>query len=226
MNKSWRFLYLLLSLIMLLAACQSNTKENQDQPKSIASGHTHLNDAAVIPSVDSTKIRTTNEHGGTSYGMGSSVYSMIGSSGLHSDGFSKHLESRLSGAGIDGVKVLVIDDMVILAAESRTSTASQYDPVQQKVLSITGGQSGRGPEPNSPPGTLGSGGAIDNNLDMAANRIKDFMGGNVKVLTVTGSEAVNTIQRIQDNAGGSSMSAQVLSDNIRTILQLALVSKK
>lgn len=225
MSKSWKFKALVLVTMLLLSACQFSAKQNHTEPMAVAADHRHLNDPSLIPSTDSKKIRTTNEHGTTSYGLGSSVYSMIGSSGLHSEGFSKHLESRLSGAGIAGVKVLVIDDMVILASENRTTAGSRYDPVQQKVLSIGGGQSGIGREPNRPPGTVGSLGAQDYNLDTAAVRIKEFMGGNVKVYPVMGKEAVDAINRIQENAGGPSISAQVLTDQLRTILQLALASK-
>jgi hypothetical protein len=57
-------------------------------------------------------------------------------------------------------------------------------------------------------------------------RIQEFMGGNVKVYPVMGKEAVDAINRIQENAGGPSISAQVLTDQLRTILQLALASKK
>src|SRR4051794_6991794 len=87
--------------LLALAACQQNTTDRSNAaPQSAAPTNqtTHSTaDPSLIPADNSHKLRTTNEHGGTSYGMGSSVYSMMGSSGLHSEGFSSHLESRLSG---------------------------------------------------------------------------------------------------------------------------------
>jgi hypothetical protein len=215
----------LLGLLMVLTGCQQNTAANQP-PQVQAHSAAHPQgipnpDPSVIPSVDGHKLRTTNEHGGTSYGLGSSVYSLIGSSGLHSGGFSSHLESRLSGEGMDGVKVFVFDDTVILAAETRQATASSYDAMQQKVLSNTGGQSGRGPEPGSPLGTLGSSGTPNDNLGQAEKRVKEFVGGDVKVLTVTGAEAVKAIERMRTAAGSSTLSPGTLSDDLRKLLNMA-----
>ncbi|WP_248924705.1 hypothetical protein [Paenibacillus hamazuiensis] len=219
--------------VLALTACQRGANQNaagntgqagNTQMSAQSADHTqgmHVHDAGVIPSVNSHKLRTTNEQGGTSYGLGSSVYSLIGSSGLNSDGFSSHLESRLSGAGIGGVKAFVFDDTVILAAERRQSSGSAYDPLQQKVLSPHGGQSGRGPEPGNNPGTMGSGGATDDNLAQAEQRIKDFVGGNVKVLKVTGTDAVQTIERMRKNAGSPSVSASAVADDLRKLLNMA-----
>jgi hypothetical protein len=219
-------------IALTLTACQQRNndslqharaiQESTDNELKARSNNPHIGGAdgnpAVIPSVDRVKTRTTNEFGTTSYGMGSSVYSLIGSSGLHSEGISAHMESRLSGAGIDGVKVFTLDDRVILATEKRSKTSSRYDPVQHKVLSNTGGQSGRGPEPNSNVGTLGSGGAKDDNMELAAEWVRNQMGQQVKITKVINPEAVKVINRIrsQDDASPKALSAE-----IRKLLELA-----
>ncbi|MCZ8521634.1 MULTISPECIES: hypothetical protein [Paenibacillus] len=224
--------------VLALTACQQNTnqnasqtanqtgKANQLQTQSAAgtSDHTqgtHLHDAGVIPSANSHKLRTTNELGGTSKGLGSSVYSMIGSSGLHSEGFSSHLESRLSGAGIEGVKVFVFDDTVVLATDHLQKSGAQIDSLQQKVLSPHGGQSGKGQEPGTSVGTLGSNAGSDDNLGQAELRIRDFIGGNVKVIKATGAEAVQTIDRMKANASSSSLSPSELANDLRKLLDMA-----
>jgi hypothetical protein len=226
MKTQLKLILLFTGAVTLLTACQQRSTENQVNTRSAPVQQlTHINSASVIPSENGHKTQTTNERGSTTYGLGTSVYSLIGSSSLHSDGFSSHLESRLSGEGISGVRVFVFDDTVILAAESRQASASQYDPLQQKVLSSTGGQSGKGPEPNQDIGTQGSGKTADDNLAQAEQRIKPIMGGNVKVLTVTGSEAVEAINRIRKNTAASA-SPQVISDDLRTLLKLTASNAK
>jgi hypothetical protein len=214
-----KHLLLFTGVITLLTACQQRNIQNETNVQSLPTGHiVHLNNASVIPSENGLKTRTTNEHGGTTYGMGSSVYSMIGSSGLHSDGFSSHLESRLNGEGISGIKVFVFDDTVILATKNRQNTSSQYDSMQQKVLSNTGGLSGEGPEPNSDVGTQGSRKAADDNLQQAEKRIKAIIGGNVRVLTATGAKAVEIMDRIRNKAAASS--PKEVSDDFQSLLKI------
>jgi hypothetical protein len=221
MKRHVKLIVLFTCIAMLLMACQRGSDVNQVKTQSAPVGHdAHLKHPDVIPNQFGPKIRTTNEQGNTTYGLGTSVYSLMGSSGLHSNGFSSHLESRLSGEGIDDIKVFVLDDSVILATEIRHATSAQLDPMQRKVLSPTGGQSATGPEPNNDVGTPGSGKVADDNLSQAVQRIKEMMGGDVRVLTVTGARAVRTIDRIRTNttAGGSS---QALSDDLRSLLKMA-----
>jgi hypothetical protein len=233
MKVTQKLTILSIAAAIALPACQqipaapNAAAKAQSVPAPLVNGHTHMSDASVIPSLGAPKVHTTNEHGGTTYGLGSSVYSLIGSSSLHSDGLSSHLESRLSGAGIDGVQVLAVDDMVIVAAESRKPTASRYDPMQQKVLSNTGGQSARGPEPGKPIGTLGTGQTVgDDNLDEAENQIKQFLGPNVKVVKVAGQQAVKAINRIRANRTDPYASPQAVSNNIETLLRMAANNRK
>ncbi|MBD2843939.1 hypothetical protein IDH44_01935 [Paenibacillus sp. IB182496] len=189
-----------------------------------AHGMTGMHGEAFIPGASGVHSKTTNERGATTYGMGTSTYSRIGSSGLQSEGFSSHLESRLSGAGIDGVSVLVIDDLVVAATEREEMTASQYDPMQRKVLSQTGGFSGHGQEPGSRVGTYGTepepGMEQDNNLEQAVDKIHEFMGANVKILTATSPEAVELIQRIRSEAHGE-RPGRGMADDIVKLLELA-----
>ncbi|MCQ6562443.1 hypothetical protein [Paenibacillus mendelii] len=215
---------------MALTGCTANNGQAKVEVQSVRQshdpyrGHTaNLSDANVIPSADRMKIRTTNEYGHTTSGMGTTVYSRIGSSGLNSDGFSTHLESRLSEAGIDGVTVFVIDDMVVLAADKRETTATKYDSMQQKVLSGTAGFSGHGKEPNSKAGTFGTGNTMGDNLEQAESRIKSFIGGEVRVLKVTSAEAVKTIKQIRTYADNGGTPKQVAA-GVQKLLELA--SKK
>lgn len=182
-------------------------------------------DNRAIPSVDRMKTKTTNEFGGTTYGLGSSVYSVIGSSGLHSQGLSSHLESRLSGAGLSDIRVFALDDMVILASGKRGTSAYRYDTMQQKLLSNTAGMSGKGPEAG--PGTRIGTNAVGNNdthdnMAQAKRWIQDNMG-NVRVYTVTSPEAVKTIDRIRAHAG--SASPRRTAADIQRLLQIAMASK-
>jgi hypothetical protein len=218
--KKATFILFFAAALTMATACQQRSTGNQVNVQSAPMDHTaHMNNPSLIPKIDGPKIRTTNQYGTTTYGMGSSVYSLIGSSSLHSDGFSSHLESRLSGEGIHGVQVFVFDDTVILAAKERYPTGSKYDPMQQKVLSDTGGMSAKGKEPSRDIGTYGSGNVTNDNLKEAEHRIRTIMGGNVKVLTVIGPQAVELINRIRSNAVSSS-SSKVVSDDLQKLLKM------
>ncbi|MBW7457781.1 hypothetical protein ACFOLF_29740 [Paenibacillus sepulcri] len=181
-----------------------------------------LRNPNIIPSAGHMKVQTTNELGKTSYGMGSNVYSVIGSSGLHSEGLSQHLESRLSGMGINNVSVFVFDDSVVLAAAKRELTASQYDPMQEKVLSGTGGFSGRGTEPNSRIGTFGAGEKVSaDNIDMAEKQIETLIGGSVHVIKIVNPEAVKTIKQIRSYSENPEAHPSQIADGINKLLRLA-----
>ncbi|RIX48614.1 hypothetical protein D3P08_24225 [Paenibacillus nanensis] len=181
-----------------------------------------MRDSSLIPSENGQKTYTTNNLGQTTYGMGTSVYSMIGSSGLHSNGFSAHLESRLSGAGIEDVRVFVFDDTVVLATAKRDASASSSDELQRRLLDPQEGMSARGVTPR-----LGIGGVTGNssntdhdNLTMAASQIKTLMGAEVKVLTVEGAEAVQAIEKIRAGALADNMSPDQIARDIGNLLRL------
>lgn len=229
MNVRRRWLALPLGLILTLGACQPSGTDGGEAAEDMQSAavrpaadarSAQPADPSAIPSEAGPKFRTTNERGQTSYGLGTSVYSLIGSSGLHSDGFSSHLESRLSSEGIDGVKVFVIDDMVVLGTEEPHATAAEYDPLQRKVLSFTEGLSAKQDQFGAEE-TRGGSGAAEDNLTRAAGRIQDFIGGRVKVATVTGKRAVETIERIKAEMHSDKMSPQALTGDIVQLLREA-----
>ncbi|SEO12952.1 hypothetical protein [Paenibacillus sp. OV219] len=211
-------------VLLLLGGCASTNTEVKQQG-------THaehmLHEAAVknpyvIPSANGVKTMTTNRSGSTTNGMGTTVYSMIGSSGLHSSGFSAHLESRLSGVGISDVRVFVFDDTVVLATDKRVPNASRYDDVQMKLLSPNEGISGNGSTPGHGLGGMaGTDTSSHDNLTLAADKIQDFMGGGkVKVLTVESAKAVQTIEQIRADATADKLSPAKIAGELQTLLQI------
>ncbi|MGO4369648.1 hypothetical protein [Paenibacillus sp. 2TAB19] len=213
------------AIVLTVAGCASSIT---DEPKThVQSDHAQhakmLSNPDVIPSENGPKQFTTNKQGHTSSGMGTNVYSMIGSSGLNASGFSAHLESRLSGAGIPDVRVFVFDDTVILAAEKREASASKYDAVQRKLLDQTEGLSSKGYSPGTGLGGMnGTDQGSHDNLSMAASQIKTFIGADVKVLTVTGPRAVRAIEQIREGALADNISPARLAASFRTLLELVL----
>ncbi|MGE5701060.1 MAG: hypothetical protein ACM32O_00880 [Clostridia bacterium] len=180
-------------------------------------------DAAVIPSIDSAKQRTTNQHGTTYSGMGSSVLSRMGSSGLHAGGISMKLESILSSAGMDGVKVFVIDDTVILGDGGKgTTKSSQYDELQSKLLSNTSGTSGTGRKrAQSMAGTMGTKGIPMNNREQARKEIERFTGGNVRILVVEHQAGLQAIDRLRANMQKKGVPIQKVVDDVKILLNHA-----
>jgi hypothetical protein len=247
MTRFNKMAFLILGALLLLPACQNPVRQqsadrdrrdlanhqqaidNQLKAHSVQPPHHAGNlDLRAIPSVDRQKTRTTNEFGGTSYGLGSSVYSVIGSSGLHSQGLSSHLESRLSGAGLTDIRVFALDDMVILATERHKTTAYHYDSLQQKLLGGTSGLSAIGPEtgPGVKIGTKSAGdSATHDNLAQAERWVRDNMGS-VQIYTLTGPVAVKTIDRIRSRAANRSSSPRQMAGDIQKLLQLAMRSGK
>ncbi|BBH20722.1 hypothetical protein Back11_20670 [Paenibacillus baekrokdamisoli] len=229
--KGLKLLSVLTIGAFLMTGCQTNVNRKQVEVKTVLPGHTPahqmklLQDASVIPSTDRIKKQTTNEHGLTTYGLGSSVYSQIGSSGLHGDGISNHLESRLSSKGIKDVKVFVFDDTLILATVKRELTATRYDPMQEKVLSGTAGFSGRGKEPGKRVGTYGTGDKVTgDNLDMAAKELQTILGGKVHVLKIVSPKAVETITRMRSYTDDPTAHARHFGQDIQLLLELAAKS--
>lgn len=221
MKKTTTFLSVALAAFTL-AGCSYGTSPNMNAQSAQSTQSPHhakaLHDPSVIPSETGPKVHTTNKHGKTTNGMGTSVYSMIGSSGLHSNGFSAHLESRLSGLGISDVRVFVFDDTVVLAAAKRETSASQYDELQMKLLNSNEGMSSNGVTLDG--GVKGKDTGKHDNLSMAASQIKSLMGAEVKVLTVTGDRAVKAIEKIRTDALAKDLSPSVIASDIRVLLEL------
>ncbi|MDQ6419519.1 hypothetical protein RB620_08745 [Paenibacillus sp. LHD-117] len=215
-----------LAAMLLMSGCNAAMDSDKTDIEAHSvdhEGHAKmLRDPNVIPSENGIKQQTTNRQGSTTNGMGTSVYSTIGSSGLHATGFSAHLESRLSGAGIPDVKVFVFDDTVVLATAKRTASASHYDSVQMKLLSPTEGLSGQGTAPGQGLGGMsGTDESAHDNLSMAAEQIKGFMGGgDVRVLTVESDKAVRMIDKIRKDATAAKLSPAMVAADIRSLLEL------
>lgn len=226
MKKKWLKLTApILGAALALSACGGqqgqSAAESTDHLTDVVDNTTgrtkDLNDSYNIPSQHSTKTRTTNENGESSSGMGSDVNSLIGSSGIHEGGISSHLESRLKGNGIQGVKVFVLDDTVILARTKPETTSNQYDRLQNQVLSGTSGASGKGELKGIPGKTK----ATDDNLVKARDQMTKMFNGDVKIMTVTDPKAVDLINQIKKNLKSASPSSKTLSDNISTLVNMA-----
>jgi hypothetical protein len=224
-----------MAAMMLLGGCgdaatnDANETDRMDAHTADHAGQVKmLRDPSLIPSEHGMKQQTTNREGNTTSGMGTSVYGLIGSSSLHASGFSAHLESRLSGAGIPDVKVFVFDDTVVLATAKLSASGSDYDSVQMKLLSPYEGLSGQGTAAGEGLGGIkGTDAAPHDNLSMAAEQIQGFMGGgDVRVLTVVSEKAVRIIDKIRADATADKLSPAVIAADIRTLLELAAKGKK
>lgn len=181
-----------------------------------------INDGLIIPSETGVKKQTTDEHGGTSHGTGTNVYSLIGSSGLHDGGISSHLESRLGGEGISGVKVFVLDDTVILARATPTVTSTRYDSMQEHTLNGVDGVSRNDinikTKGNTPPTTTDA--DMDDNLEHAKSYMNQVFNGQVQTLTVTNPKAVELIDKIKNNLKAESVPYETVSKDIITLVKM------
>ncbi|MEH7095891.1 hypothetical protein [Neobacillus vireti] len=214
-------------VFLLLAGCSAQQGEHQVDAANLhdkslntkGNGHVHgsTNNPNVIPSVDRAKKRTTNANRQTTNGLGTNVYSLIGSSSLHDGGISSHLESRLSGAGIPGIKVFVLDDTVILARAAAQTTSTRYDEMQQKVLTNTSGSSGKG----NLDGVDLSKQNTDDNLDQAKELMTKAFDGHVQILTVTNAKAMPLIDGIKANIKADKTNYTKLASDINTLIKMA-----
>ena len=179
----------------------------------------NLNDGLIIPSENGEKRQTTDEHGGTSHGTGTNVYSLIGSSGLHDGGISSHLESRLGGEGITGIKVFVLDDTVILARATPEVTSTQYDSMQEHTLNGVDLRSSRDTKTKDNANTTAAQ-EEDDNLIKAKSFMNKVFNGNVQTLTVTDPKAVELIEKIKNNIKGDSVPYETVSKDIITLIKM------
>ncbi|MBV7505097.1 hypothetical protein KW850_07500 [Bacillus sp. sid0103] len=195
-----------------------NTNYHDQSVNNKGNGHVHNKDSVnVIPSVDRAKKKTTNRNGQTTEGVGTNVYSLIGSSSLHDGGISSHLESRLSGEGIPGIKVFVLDDTVILARAKQETTSTRYDELQNKVLKSTAGLSGKG----NLDGVDAQKVNTDDNLDRAKELMDKAFNGHVQILTITNPKALPLIDGIKANIKSANPSYGKLSSDIITLVKMA-----
>ncbi len=227
MKRNWKIWAApFVGLILVLGACSSQQRFQQNEAdaaehldfhdKSLnqkGNGHVqNKNDATVIPSVDRTKKQTTK----TSNGMGTNVYSLIGSSSLHDGGISSHLESRLSAEGITGIKVFVLDDTVILARAKHETTSTRYDEMQSKLLNNTAGESGKGDSDGVDKTDINS----DDNLDHAKRLMNKAFDGHVQILTVTNPKAMTLIDRIKATIKADNPSYSRLTSDMTTLIKM------
>ncbi|MBO0958501.1 hypothetical protein J1P26_02065 [Neobacillus sp. MM2021_6] len=230
MKKTWQFSCIPILMSMLfLTACSGQQGENnvgaaenlhEKALNTKGNGHIHGTNTSspdVIPSVDRTKKQTTNGNNQTTNGMGSNVYSLIGSSSLHDGGISSHLESRLSGEGIPGVKVFVLDDTIILARAQQEATSTRYDEMQNKVLKNTSGLSGKGNLDGVDASKLNT----DDNLDRAKEVMGKAFNGQVQILTITNPKALPLIDGIKANIKSDAPNYSTLSSDILTLIKMS-----
>lgn len=182
----------------------------------------NLNDGLIIPSEHGEKRQTTDQHGGTSQGIGTNVYSLIGSSGLHEGGISSHLESRLGSEGINGIKVFVLDDTVILARATPEPTSNQYDSMQKHVLNGVDGMSRKDQNTKESADTLNTATTPDedDNLDKAKSYMNKVFNGNVQTLTVTNPKAVELIDKIKTDLLRDPVPYETVSQDIVTLVKM------
>ncbi|TCJ01666.1 hypothetical protein [Cytobacillus praedii] len=179
----------------------------------------NLNDGLIIPSENGEKRQTTDEHGGTSHGTGTNVYSLIGSTGLHDGGISSHLESRLGGEGINGIKVFVLDDTVILARATPEVTSTRYDSMQEHTLKGVDGMSRKDLNKNDTATTVADQ-EDDDNLIKAKSFMNQVFNGNVQTLTVTNPAAVELIEKIKNDIKADSVPYNEVSKDIITLIKM------
>ena len=237
MKKNWKNAAIV-SAALFLTACSGQQNMMDETVKAEEGQHdTHgahetsiydksvstrnMNDGLIIPSENGEKQQTTDEHGGTSHGTGTNVYSMIGSSGLNDGGISSHLESRLGGEGINGIKVFVLDDTVILARATPEVTSNQYDSMQEHVLNGVDGMSRKDQNKKDAANMNNTASQdVDDNLDKAKSYMNKVFNGNVQTLTVTNPEAVVLIEKIKTNLKADSVPYDTVSQDIITLVKM------
>ncbi|HWO53187.1 hypothetical protein VQ056_18130 [Paenibacillus sp. JTLBN-2024] len=164
-----------------------------------AEGHPHLNSIKVIPKFNGEKVRTTNENGTTYSGMGSGVYSRIGTSSLHNTPESKTLEDRLESAGITGISVLTLGDSVYIGDPDGHTHIRNSEPQPHKVLSPNEGSSGKGymSQKGGYGYTIGQRDNTKHNLNVIRAEVAGVYGKKVKIYTVHDPKAIQAIHRVK-----------------------------
>lgn len=222
-----------LGVMLLLSACTHQAAPTQPAPVQPAktktqsvspSSHPKQSAGTVIPSVDQHKKTTTNQHGTTYSGMGTSLYSTIGSSGMHGGGPSTNLEARLNAANIHGVQALIVNDAIVIAPSSaKSQSVNHMDPMQAHLISSYAGSSSRGPEgPGTTTGTSGTLGTKDHShsLAQARTQIARIYGTEAKVWTVTTKKGIDALERVKKNMHDNKQDANMAAD-IATVMKEA-----
>lgn len=164
----------------------------------ITESHPHVNSIKVIPRFNGEKVRTTNENGTTYSGMGSGVYSRIGTSSLHDTPESKTLENRLEAAGITGINVLTLGDSVYIGDPEKHTHTRNSKPQPHKVLSPNEGSSGKGYMSQKGTGySIGQRDITETNLSLIRQEVEGVYGKKVKIYTVHDAKAIKAIEKIK-----------------------------
>ena len=209
-----------MGMLLLLSACGNTQTTPQQQngaqtQSATHAGHGQRDGGMVIPSVDRDKKLTTNRDDNTYSGMGTSLYSTIGSSGLHAGGPSTSLESRLNAAGIHGVQALIVNDMILVAPTSAdTASINQMDPMQAHLLTNYTGSSARGPEwPDGTSGSMGTKSQNNNSFARIRDQVDRLYGSDAEVWTVTSREGVKAFEQVKkqmrENRGDKIQTEQI-----------------
>lgn len=218
--KNWQVLFYTAVLAIALTACaRANPPQDQTHMQGLPNGHmnsSQLHNPDEIPSYHGPKTQTTNEYGKTTSGMGTTVYSLIGSSSLHEGGVTAHVQSRLSSKGIENIKVFVLGDTIFLARSESGTSSSQYDAMQQKVLSQTEGLSGKG-EPDQ--GIVGDTKTHVDDLAQANKLVQTMFDGKVNIVSITNPNAPKLIEQITSKLRASASDHSVAED-ISKLLQM------
>lgn len=236
MKRKWTIPAIqVISAAVILSSCtaapqgpQSNSIQQQSVPGPAAHPHQARSnqDPLVIPQYNGTKADSTNQHGTTFSGMGTNVYSQIGSSGLLSGGISSKVESRLDKIGLPGIKALVLGDMVILGQSEQQLHGATHE--QHRVLNPNEGSSGKGLMRGArvPGTTTRIQSTQDTPLNRAAREVESFFGGNVRVMAVHSKEDLNAMERIKSDLNSASTANKLSSDISRILKNAKQVSAK
>ena len=218
-KNGWKIFYAAVLTAALTACANANSTKDQIQTKGIPDRNMNaaqLHNPDEIPNYHGPKTKTTNEHGKTTSGMGTTVYSLIGSSSLHEGGVTAHVQSRLSSKGIEGITAFVLGDTVFLARTEPGVSSSHYDAMQQKLLSQTEGLSGKG-EPHQ--GIDGDTKTHGDNLAHAKKQVESMFGGSIHIVTITNPEAPKLIKQITTKLQASPSDQSAAAD-IAKLLQM------
>ncbi|MGN7357853.1 hypothetical protein ACTHPF_10820 [Paenibacillus sp. SAF-054] len=198
--------------VIALTACNTNGNQTKTQSKTApvriqsdtsymnggrGSGE-HINSIKVIPRYSGDKRNTTNEYGTTYSGMGSGIYSRIGTSSLHDTPESKTLEDRLASAGLTGVTVLTLGDSVYIGDPEQHTHMRNSKPQPHKVLSPHEGSSGKGYMSQKGTGySIGNRDIKETNLSLIYQEVTGVYGKNAKIYTVHDPKGIQAIEKVK-----------------------------
>jgi hypothetical protein len=200
--------------------------------KNYSSGQGNTNTGTKTNSTNGSSTQTSNKtdysSGATSStnstgttGAGTSGISGTGTSAiLGTGGLSSSLENQLRRAGINGTKVLVLDDTVILGQSSTGSSAGTTSGTRTSgsMLGTTGVGTTGTYGANGTSGGSASGNS--SNLSNAQSQIQRVLG-DIRILTVSDAEALRAMDRVKSALKTTNFSHAAVSADITTIIRSA-----